>query len=205
MTVTGAVETAHMFGCNELVLIRDYFVAMDDVTGKTGCGNDHQDLSSDLMNGFECINLGQAVRNQGGTKRLLELVESAVRAYALAQPGAKKTSTGERGLPILLRAVITPLPISATDAFENPIVPINGLTRSAIGAGRLFAHAERAYLGYGRKGVKLDAYYWTGEPLPKGTDKGVSVQCEGLDALIKQIRNNIPLEVLAEQIKKNAV
>ena len=149
--VRAAVHVAHTIGVNPLTTWADFFSATDDE--KSGEGDDAgasyiatSELGSMLGYGYAVIDLRELARNFGvnvSDPAIIEIVGWLVRAIAQTVPAAKLGSTAPYApLVDLMVEVGRRQPVSKIGAFEQPVLPQDGMALSDIARERLTAHVK---------------------------------------------------------------
>ncbi|WP_052745510.1 type I-E CRISPR-associated protein Cas7/Cse4/CasC [Allosalinactinospora lopnorensis] len=130
--IDGASQVAHAFTTHEAKFEVDYFTAVDDLlTGKESSGSAHlgtAEYASGVFYRYATLDLGDLAaymaQNADGIRAAAELAGLFLRAFALAVPSGKRTSTAPHTPPALVYASMrSDHPVSLAAAFEGAVQP----------------------------------------------------------------------------------
>ncbi|WP_424892226.1 type I-E CRISPR-associated protein Cas7/Cse4/CasC [Streptomyces sp. XH2] len=189
VTVDGAIAVAHAITTHAADEQRDFFTAVDDVTG-TDNGSAHMGnaaYTSGTFYRYSTINVDELLRNLDGDREAAtELTRAFLTEFARYAPSAKKNSTAPFTPPALVYfAVRADQPINLEGAFEAPVTAddTSGWTAPSITA--LDQHAAATHAFYGTDALLTAAHSGTAPNL--GTLTALGTRIPGLKDLVETI------------------
>lgn len=124
--IDGAAQVAHAFTTHTAKLEIDYFTAVDDFsTGHDNSGSGHLDTAeyaTGVFYRYATLDLRELADNLTDPQDTARLAREFVRAFTLAVPTGKRTSTAPYTLPALVYTTIrSERPVNLASAFEKPV------------------------------------------------------------------------------------
>lgn len=189
VTVDGAIAVAHALTTHAADEQRDYFTAVDDITGAdSGSAHmGHTALTSGTFHRYATINVDELLRNLDDDREAAtELTRAFLGQFAVHVPSAKKNSTAPFTPPALVYCTVrTDQPVNLQGAFEAPIVAddTSGWTAPSITAFDQHVAAINAF--YGTDALLVAAHSGTADNL--GTLTALGQRIPRLNDLVNTI------------------
>ncbi len=139
--IDGALSLAHTITTHQVDSEIDWFTAVDDLvedSGDVGAGHlNTQEFGAGVFYRYASLNIGQLRKNLGGAtrKEALKIAQHLIQMLATVVPTAKQHSHAAYNLADFVLVSFSDIPISAANAFEQPIRKSNkGFLRPSIEA-----------------------------------------------------------------------
>ena len=148
-TVDGALAVAHVITTHAVDADIDWFTAVDDLQ-ELGSGHlDTQEFSSGVFYRYASLNITQLQENLGNAPReeVLGIAAHVLHLMATVVPSAKQQSFAAHNLADLAMVSFADIPVSLTNAFEEPVRPRPGFIKPSIEA--LHEYWQAVHSGYG--------------------------------------------------------
>ncbi len=158
-TIDGALAMAHVISTHTVDADIDWFTAVDDLQGLGSGHLDTQEFSSGVFYRYASLNLKQLQMNLGlikdmdseesveGRTKALEIAAHVLHLMATVVPSAKQQSFAAHNLADLTMVSISDIPVSLTNAFEEPVKAGPGFIKPSVKA--LYDYWQSVHSGYG--------------------------------------------------------
>lgn len=184
--VDGSAQVAHAMSVEPARIVPDFFTTVDDCAPGDGPASSNLgvvDLSAPVMYRTANVNVDLLKSNLGGDRDLtVQATSEFVKAFLMAMPKAKATSTAPATLPSFLLVQIGGRATSLADAFVEAVTGTHALNDASV---RLVRHASAvaAFVGGSWAVLPISG---TPEQLPQGW-----TVYAGLDALVAGLHEAI--------------
>lgn len=158
LNTDASAQVAHAFSIDQITPEYDYFTAVDDCASDDNAGAamiDTVGFNSSTLYRYATLNV-DALRDQlQDADAMVEGVSAFVEAFVKSMPSGKQNTFANHTLPEDIVIVLRDSqPISAADAFENPIKRKDGISVSRQGIERLGDRLNEIRINYGEEPVK---------------------------------------------------
>ena len=158
LNTDASAQVAHAFSIDQITPEYDYFTAVDDCASDDNAGAamiDTVGFNSSTLYRYATLNV-DALRDQlQDADAMVEGVSAFVEAFVKSMPSGKHNTIANHTLPEDIVIVLRDSqPISAADAFENPIKRKDGISVSRQGIERLGDRLNEIRINYGEEPVK---------------------------------------------------
>ena len=158
LNTDASARVAHAFSIDQITPEYDYFTAVDDCASDDNAGAamiDTVGFNSSTLYRYATLNV-DALRDQlQDADAMVEGVSAFVEAFVKSMPSGKQNTFANHTLPEDIVIVLRDSqPISAADAFENPIKRKDGISVSRQGIERLGDRLNEIRINYGEEPVK---------------------------------------------------
>ncbi len=147
-SIDGALALAHTITTHAADADIDWFTAVDDLVSEGSGHLDTQEFSAGVFYRYASLNIGQLQTNLGNASRqeALKIGKHLVHLLATVVPTAKQNSFAAHNLADFVLVSFGDMPISAANAFEEPIKPKKGLLKPSITAFQTYwKHMQDGY------------------------------------------------------------
>ncbi|GAB3308489.1 type I-E CRISPR-associated protein Cas7/Cse4/CasC [Epidermidibacterium keratini] len=151
LNVDSAVQVAHAISTHPVEIESDYYTAVDDTNEKEDSGAGMigtVEFNSAVLYRYANINVDGLAENLGDPATTAAAAAAFVRSFARSMPTGKQNTFANRTLPeAIVIAVREDHPVNLVGAFENPVLPEDGLVKQS--AVRLAEYADGVTATYG--------------------------------------------------------
>lgn len=192
LNTDASAQVAHAFSIDQITPEYDYFTAVDDCASEDNAGAamiDTVGFNSSTLYRYATVNI-DALRDQlQDDSATVEGVVAFVEAFVKSMPSGKQNTFANHTLP---EDVVVTLresqPISAADAFEDPVRRKDGISVSRQGVERLGERLNDIRVNYGEEPVKA-WYVATGGAVSSLNEWCEQVSLPDLEQSLKETLN----------------
>lgn len=192
LNTDASAQVAHAFSIDQITPEYDYFTAVDDCASEDNAGAamiDTVGFNSSTLYRYATVNI-DALRDQlQDDSATVEGVVAFVEAFVKSMPSGKQNTFANHTLP---EDVVVTLresqPISAADAFEDPVRSKDGISVSRQGVERLGERLNDIRVNYGEEPVKA-WYVATGGAVSSLNEWCEQVSLPDLEQSLKETLN----------------
>lgn len=158
LNTDASAQVAHAFSIDQITPEYDYFTAVDDCASEDNAGAamiDTVGFNSSTLYRYATVNIDALKEQLQDASAAVEGVVAFVEAFVKSMPSGKQNTFANHTLPedvvVVLRGT---QPISAADAFEEPVKRKDGVSVSRQGIERLGNRLNEIRVNYGEEPVK---------------------------------------------------
>lgn len=158
LNTDASAQVAHAFSIDQITPEYDYFTAVDDCASDDNAGAamiDTIGFNSSTLYRYATVNVDALKDQLQDANAAVEGVAAFVDAFIKSMPSGKQNTFANHTLPEDIVIVLRDSqPISAADAFEDPIKRKDGISVSRQGIERLGDRLNEIRINYGEEPVK---------------------------------------------------
>ena len=158
LNTDASAQVAHAFSIDQITPEYDYFTAVDDCAPKDNAGAamiDTVGFNSSTLYRYATVNIDALKEQLQDTSAAVEGAVAFVEAFIKSMPSGKQNTFANHTLPEDVVVVLRDTqPISAADAFEEPVKRKENVSVSRQGIERLGARLNEIRVNYGEEPVK---------------------------------------------------
>lgn len=192
LNTDASAQVAHAFSIDQITPEYDYFTAVDDCASEDNAGAamiDTVGFNSSTLYRYATVNIDVLRDQLQDDSATVEGVVAFVEAFVKSMPSGKQNTFANHTLP---EDVVVTLresqPISAADAFEDPVRRKDGISVSRQGVERLGERLNDIRVNYGEEPVKA-WYVATGGAVSSLNEWCEQVSLPDLEQSLKETLN----------------